>query len=89
MKEDKEGFSAAISLYDSSIDLAPKLAKIPTNVQERWAAKANDYKKKHIVGSLPFTAFVEFIGDQTTIRNDPCLRTAPTVIENNLFSTEA
>ncbi|KAH3753691.1 hypothetical protein DPMN_188334 [Dreissena polymorpha] len=42
-------------------------AKLPANVQERWAAKANDYKKKHIVSFPPFTAFVEFIRDQATI----------------------
>ncbi|KAH3814354.1 hypothetical protein DPMN_142850 [Dreissena polymorpha] len=57
-------------LYHSTIPrLAkpPLLAKLPTNVQERWAAKANDYKKKHFVSFPPFTAFVEFIRDQATI----------------------
>ncbi|KAH3737551.1 hypothetical protein DPMN_044144 [Dreissena polymorpha] len=49
------------------IGLAPILAKLPANVQERWAAKANDYEKKHIVSFPPFTAFVEFIRDQATI----------------------
>ncbi|KAH3869293.1 hypothetical protein DPMN_032456 [Dreissena polymorpha] len=40
---------------------------LPANVQERWAAKDNDYEKKHIVSVPPFTAFVEFIRDQATI----------------------
>ena len=66
LKEDNE-FSTALSFYDISIGLAPILAKLPANVQERWAAKANDYEKKHIVSFPPFTAFVEFIRDQATI----------------------
>ncbi|KAH3828053.1 hypothetical protein DPMN_130002 [Dreissena polymorpha] len=41
--------------------------QLPANVQERWAAKANDYEKKHIVSFPPSTAFVEFIRDQATI----------------------
>lgn len=79
LKQDGD-YAAALSFFDSSIGLAPVLSKLPFNTQERWASKANTYKKQNDVAFPPFSVFLEFICDQAKIRNDPSLQ--PVVVDN-------
>lgn len=75
LKEDVD-YSTALSYFDTSIGVAPVLSKLPPNIQERWASRANTYKKQKRVAFPPFSVFMEFISDQATIRNDPSLQPA-------------
>ncbi|XP_053380368.1 uncharacterized protein LOC128548874 [Mercenaria mercenaria] len=59
--------------FDSAVGISPILAKLPLNIQERWASKANSYKETHNVHFPPFSLFATFIHDQAKIKNDQSL----------------
>lgn len=48
LKEDREN-SVALSYFDSSIVVSQIVAKIPQNIQEKWANEVFAYKKSESV----------------------------------------
>lgn len=68
-------FAPLFSYYDSSVGLAPILDKLPYKLQEKWIARAANYKSTHKVSFPPFSYFVSFLNEMSKIRNDPSLYT--------------
>ncbi|XP_053402806.1 uncharacterized protein LOC123550418 [Mercenaria mercenaria] len=66
-------YSTALACFDSSVGIMPVVAKLPSNLQERWATKVYHYKEAHSVLYPPFGEFCKFINEQSKIRNDPSL----------------
>ncbi|MEW8339514.1 MAG: hypothetical protein AB2708_06660, partial [Candidatus Thiodiazotropha taylori] len=85
LKGDSE-YSVALSYFDSSIGISQIVAKLPQNTQEKWAAKANAYKKSKGVAFPPFSEFCEFVTQQARIRNDPSFQVYHENIPRNATS---
>lgn len=64
-------FSTSLSYFNSSIGVNPIINKLPFHLQEKWIAKASNYKKLNKVPFPPFSYFVTFVREMSEIRNDP------------------
>ena len=51
--------------------MAPIVAKLPYQLQERWTNRAVEYKKRHDVSYPPFPVFANFIREMSKIKIDP------------------
>ena len=60
-----------LSHYDPSIGVTPIVNKLPHNLQEKWTYTAVKYMNDHDVAYPPFNRFVNFIRDQSPIKNNP------------------
>nr|XP_034311384.1 uncharacterized protein LOC117684234 [Crassostrea gigas] len=68
---DNSTFSTSLSYFNSSIGVNPIINKLPFHLQEKWTAKASNYKKLNKVPFPPFSYFVTFVREMSEIRNDP------------------
>lgn len=60
-----------LSHYDSSIGVTPLVNKLPHNLQEKWTNSAVRYMKVNEVSYPKFGYFVDFLREQSRIRNNP------------------
>lgn len=70
LKEDGN-YSAMFSYFDSSVGVAPIVAKLPFQLQDRWTMTAVNYNKNHGTVFPPFHVFCQFIHEQAKIKNNP------------------
>lgn len=64
-------YATVFAYYNSSSGGNPIIAKLPTNLQERWATKANKYKSANILSFPPYSVFSKYIHNTVKVRNDP------------------
>lgn len=70
MKEDPR-YRTLLSYYDSSAGINPVIAKLPHHMQNKWTERATRYKHTHNVTFPPFSQFVSFISELSSMMNDP------------------
>ena len=66
-------YSSIFAYLDSSLGLKQIIQKLPRHIQDKWINRVVNYKKQHGVLYPPFEEFVDFIGEISSIRNDPGL----------------
>ncbi|CAC5386962.1 unnamed protein product [Mytilus coruscus] len=71
--------------YDLSIGVTSMVNKLPHNLQEKWTTTAVRYMNYNAVAYPPFDHFVDFLRDQSRIKNNPSFfyETTPFKKENN------
>ncbi|XP_052761778.1 uncharacterized protein LOC128204401 [Mya arenaria] len=80
VKKDPQ-FATQFAAYDSSSAVNEIVCKLPFNMQQKWISHAARYKKEHKVTFPPFSVFVEFVRDNSKIRNDPAFQWEHQVVE--------
>ncbi|XP_053387241.1 uncharacterized protein LOC123539924 [Mercenaria mercenaria] len=87
LKEDS-AYAVPLAYYDSSVGLSSITCKLPGSVQEKWATRANRYKREKNVYFPPLKEFVNFIHEQAKIRNDPSVTTVAERLKFNTASSK-
>lgn len=64
-------YASLFGHFDSPTGINPKVAKLPTYLQDKWTAEATKYKKRESAVYPPFTFFIDFLKDITRMKNDP------------------
>lgn len=65
-------YVTVFAYYNSSSGANPLVAKLPTNLQERWTTGATKYKSANNVPYPPFSVFFfKYIHNTAKVRNDP------------------
>ncbi|XP_061891197.1 uncharacterized protein LOC133641474 isoform X1 [Entelurus aequoreus] len=67
----EDGDLPGLAYLDTARGINPLVQKLPFNLQEKWLNVGTNYKLQHNVTFPPFYVFVDFIGKQAIIRNDP------------------
>ena len=70
VKEDQQ-FKQLLAFYDSSAGILPIVQKLPFGIQENWTTHAVRYKRENKFVFPPFTCFVDFLREMSSIKNDP------------------
>ncbi|XP_033744281.1 uncharacterized protein LOC117330169 [Pecten maximus] len=66
-------FSGVLSDYDSSLGIKQIVAKLPPRLQVKWTDRAASYKRSNDNAHPPFESFITFLGEMTSVMNDPSL----------------
>lgn len=72
LKENPQ-YSLILEYYDSPLGVRQIVLKLPTSLQLKWTDRAAGYKLKHKAMFPPFSYFVNFIKEMTSVMNDPGL----------------
>ncbi|XP_069105757.1 uncharacterized protein [Argopecten irradians] len=73
LKEDPR-YESLLSYYDSSTGINPVVAKLPLHLQTKWTERATRYKVTHKVPYPPFSHFVNYISDMSSMSNAPSFK---------------
>ncbi|MES9969565.1 MAG: hypothetical protein ABW092_05990, partial [Candidatus Thiodiazotropha sp.] len=68
--KENRNYQNLLAYFDSSSGVAPIVAKLPYQLQEKWTNRAVAYKKSNNVSYPPFPVFSSFIREMSKIKND-------------------
>ena len=70
VKEDVR-YQSLLAYFDASTGINPIVMKLPYQLQEKWTNTAVKYTNEHNIVYPPFHVFVNFIREQSRIKNNP------------------
>lgn len=66
-------YGSLLGYYNTSSGVLPIVGKLPLHIQGKWTVRAARYKKEKGVAFPPFSEFVVFIKEMSSMLNDPGL----------------
>lgn len=66
-----EGDFLGLTFLDSARGLNPIVQKLPFYLQENCITVGSGYKRDNHISFHPFHAFVDFVSEEATVKNDP------------------
>jgi len=72
-------YAGLLSYFNTSSGVLPIASKLPYHIQGKWTVRATRYKKSKGMAFPPFSEFVSFIREMSTMLNDPGLVYTETV----------